>query len=86
MFLLAGDELDDDACGVCVQLLVDEGACYFATAGRLVLTSVAVELAMTLSDTAFARVDCADGEPVADGCASAIGSVSFNEEIDGEPE
>jgi hypothetical protein len=83
---LTGEELDPDTCGVCVRLIVDDGRCYFAAAGTVVLTSTEIDLAGTLTDAAFAPVDCIDGDPIAGECASEIGAMSFNERIGDEPD
>ena len=83
-FAIAGDELDPDTCGACVRLIVDDGKCYFATAGALELTSTEIDLVGSLTGAAFAPVDCLTEEAIGGECTSRIGSVSFNETIGGE--
>jgi hypothetical protein len=73
-------------CGACVQLVVDDGRCYFATSGRLVLTSVEVDMAGTLSDAGFRPIDCLTLAAQGSSCATAIDSISFNEPIDDDPD
>jgi hypothetical protein len=86
VFAIEGDELDPATCGACVQLVVDDGRCYFATSGRLVLTSVEVDMAGTLSDAGFRPIDCLTLAAQGSSCATAIDSISFNEPIDDDPD
>jgi hypothetical protein len=81
---LAGDELDPDSCGACVRLIVDDGKCYFATAGTLELTAIEIDLVGRLSGAGFGPLDCLTDQAIAGTCASLIGSMSFNETIGGE--
>ena len=83
-YSIEGVELDPDACGACVRLIVDDGRCYFATGGSLELTSTEIDLSGSLTDATFGPVDCLTDEVIARDCASRIGSMSFNETIGGE--
>ncbi len=81
---IAGDELDPDTCGVCARLIVDDGKCFFATAGTLELTSTEIDLVGRLIGAAFGPVDCLTDQVIPGACTSRIGSMSFNETIGGE--
>ena len=81
---LTGDELDADTCGACVRLIVDDGKCYFATGGTLVLTTTEIDLVGSLEDATFAPVNCLTDDPIPGDCTSRIDSMSFNETIGGE--
>lgn len=83
---LAGAELAPDTCGACVRLIVDDGRCYFAAGGELVLTSVDVILAGTLSEVPFTPVDCISGAALAAECTTEVAAMSFSETIDDDPE
>lgn len=79
-FTIAGDELDSDTCGVCVNLLADIGNMgpqkfFFANAGTVTLTSHTPP-AGTLSNVTMHEVT-SGGTEIEGGCVTAIGAMTF---------
>ena len=68
------------------QLVVDDGRCFFAAGGRIVLTSIEQNLAGTLGDSAFRPVNCLALTPIESACATTIESMAFDEPIRGDPD
>lgn len=86
---LTGDETQFADCGVCALIFADIdttngmiGSRYMATGGTVTITSVSPNLTGSVSNLTFTHVDIDDqtfiSTPNADGCPSAITSLSFD--------
>jgi len=86
---ITGDETQFADCGVCALIFADIdttngmiGSRYLATGGTVTITSVSPNLTGSVSNLTFTHVDINDqtfmSTPNADGCPSAITSLSFD--------
>lgn len=86
---LGGDNAQYSSCGACVTIfpdwdkMNDPDTYYLAIGGTLVLEEVATGLRGTLTDVQFQHVSInwttAVSTPIDDGCASMMGTMSFDE-------
>lgn len=81
-YAIAGAELSQATCGMCVNLIADIVAMqgpskfYFATAGSVTLTSTSPPVG-TLSNVTLREVDVS-GNPTGSSCMAVIDSMSFS--------
>lgn len=80
-YTIAGAELAQATCGLCVNILADIGNMgpsqfYFATGGTVMLTSTTPP-AGTLTNVTLVEVTAA-GDPVSGGCATSIAAMAFS--------
>ena len=94
-FELTGDELDYATCGVCPRIFTDctttECAAqqFYVTGGTVEVTSLSPNFEFTLSDLTFVEVTIDEttfeSTPVANGCETEIGTLSFSAAVQNQP-
>jgi len=80
-FTIAGAELAQSTCGLCVNILADistggPSKFFFATGGTVTLTSHTPPIG-TLSNVALHEV-AVDGTPISGGCTTSISAMAFS--------
>lgn len=89
-YAITGDDLDPDACGICLRMSVEQPMhpgypeprqCYFATGGTLTLDSITDRFTGSMEQVTFRPIECQSHAPLALDCSSRVGILDFDGEI-----
>ena len=82
-YIIAGDDLDPDNCGLCIKIYANiddqgnENSVFMAMGGSVTISELTTGLVGTLSNVTFQQIQ-SDGTPEPGGCASEIVAGAFN--------